>query len=169
MLKIADSGLLNAQIARTAIWISSWKLYLSSAAAVWLAAAGRGTAPSPGAGSPAPASSPSPAGGVGSSSAGRAPFSPAAGAGEVPVAPAQPCRTHLLCRRASCRAGAPPAGLVRTKPRCTSLQAHDVVMEVAQHFGKNIVKSVFGEVWFRSDSRRDIITKLPLKTVALAA
>ena len=87
----------------------------------------------------------------------------------VPVAPAQPCQIHLLCRRASCRAGAPPAGLVRTKPRCTSLQAHDVVMEVAQHFGKNIVKSVFGEVWFSSDSRRDIITKLPLKTVALAA
>ena len=32
MLKIAYSGLLNAQIARTAIWISSWKLYFSSAA-----------------------------------------------------------------------------------------------------------------------------------------
>ena len=170
MLKIADFGLLNAEIARTAIWISSWKLYLSSAAAVWLAAAGRGTAPSPGAGSPAPASSPSPAGGVGSSSAGRGP-SPRLLAQEllVPVAPAQPCRTHLLCRRASCRAGAPPAALVRTKPRCTSLQAHDVVMEVSQHFRKNIVKSVFGEVWFSSDSRRYIITKLPLKTVAMAA
>ena len=35
-LKIACSGLLNAQIARTVIWISSWKLYFSSAAAAWL-------------------------------------------------------------------------------------------------------------------------------------
>ena len=91
MLKIADSGLLNAQIARTAIWISSWKLYLSSAAAVWLAAAGRGTAPSPGAGSPAPASAPSTAGGVGGSSAGH--HSPRLLAQErlVPAASAQPC------------------------------------------------------------------------------
>ena len=36
MLEIVYSGLLNAQIARTAIWISSWKLYFSSAAADWL-------------------------------------------------------------------------------------------------------------------------------------
>ena len=33
MLKIAYSGLLNAQIARRAIWTSLWKLYFSSAAA----------------------------------------------------------------------------------------------------------------------------------------
>ena len=32
-------------------------------------------------------------------------------------------------------ADATPAGLVRTKPRC-KLQAHDVAIEVAQHFGK---------------------------------
>ena len=50
-------------------------------------------------------------------------------------------------------ADAPPAGLVRTKPRCT-LQAHDVAIEVAQHFGKFIVKPVFGEVW----SRRPVAT-----------
>ena len=36
MLTIAYSGLLNAQIARTAIWTSSWKLYFSSAAAASL-------------------------------------------------------------------------------------------------------------------------------------
>ena len=36
MLKIAYSWLLNAQIARTAIWMSSWKVYFSSAAAAWL-------------------------------------------------------------------------------------------------------------------------------------
>ena len=35
MLKTADFWLLNAQIERTAIWISSWKLYFSSAAAAW--------------------------------------------------------------------------------------------------------------------------------------
>ena len=45
---------------------------------------------------------------------------------------------------------APPAGLVRTKHRCAH-QAHDVAIEVAQHFGKNAVKSVFCEVWFRGD------------------
>ena len=44
----------------------------------------------------------------------------------------------------------PPAGLVQTKPRCT-LQAHDVAIEVAQHFGKIVVKSVFCEVWFSCD------------------
>ena len=36
MLEIVYSGLLNAQIARTAIWTSSWKLYFSSAAAARL-------------------------------------------------------------------------------------------------------------------------------------
>ena len=46
-----------------------------------LEAAGRCMAPSPGAGSPSPASAPSPARGVGGSSEGLAPFSPAAGAG----------------------------------------------------------------------------------------
>ena len=47
-------------------------------------------------------------------------------------------------------ADVPPAGLVRTKPRCT-LQDHDVAIEVAQHFEKIVVKSVVGEVWFRRD------------------
>ena len=47
-------------------------------------------------------------------------------------------------------ADAPPAGLVRTKPRCT-LQAHDVAIEVAQHFEKIVVKSVFAEAWFCRD------------------
>ena len=36
MLKIAYSWLLNAQIACTASWISTWKLYFSSAVAAWL-------------------------------------------------------------------------------------------------------------------------------------
>ena len=36
MLKISYSWLLNAQIALTAIWISSWKIYFSSATAAWL-------------------------------------------------------------------------------------------------------------------------------------
>ena len=36
MLKIAYSWLFNAQIARTAIWISTLKLYFSSAAEAWL-------------------------------------------------------------------------------------------------------------------------------------
>ena len=47
------------------------------------------------------------------------------------------------------------AGLVRMKPRCT-LQAHNVAIEEAQHFRKIAVKSVLGEVWFRSDCRRDV-------------
>ena len=38
-------------------------------------------------------------------------------------------------------ADASPTGSVRTKPRCT-LQAHDVAIEVAQHFEKIVVKSV---------------------------
>ena len=46
----------------------------------------------------------------------------------------------------------PPTGLVRlgTKPRCT-LQAYNVAIEVAQRFEKIVVKSVFGEVWFRRE------------------
>ena len=36
MLKIAYSWLLNAQFTRTAIWISTWKLYFSSTVAAWL-------------------------------------------------------------------------------------------------------------------------------------
>ena len=91
-----------------------------------LEAAGRGMAvmaPSPGAGSPAPASAPSPAGGVESSSAGRAPFSPAAGAGAA----------------GACRgAGGASAALLNSSPllRCT-LQAHDVDIEA---FWKNRCK-----------------------------
>ena len=65
-----------------------------------------------------------------------------------------PCcwRRSCWCRRRGRRrrrslvelisfADAPPSGLVRTKPRCT-LQAHDVAIEVAQHFEKIVVKSV---------------------------
>ena len=59
-------------------------------------------------------------------------------------------------------ADAPPAGLVRTKPRCT-LQAHDVAIEVAQHFGKIVVKSVFCEVWFCSDCRRYIMNEVAVE------
>ena len=84
MLKVA-SGLLNAQISSTAIWISSWKLYFSSAAAAWLRSrrSRHGALAGPrrriAADSPAPASAPSQAGGVRGSLAGRATFSPAAG------------------------------------------------------------------------------------------
>ena len=77
MLKIAYSGLLNTQIARTVIF----KLYFSPRRWPGLGVAGHGTELSPGAGSPAPASAPSPAGGVRGSSVGRTPFSPTAGAG----------------------------------------------------------------------------------------
>ena len=49
------------------------------------------------------------------------------------AAPGQPCWTHLLC-------WLPPTGSVQTKPRCT-IKAHNVAVEVAQHFEKIIVKS----------------------------
>ena len=125
-----------------------------------LDAAGRGTAPSPGAGSPAQASAPSPAGGVGFSSKGRSPFSPAAGAGAAGAGGGTGSVVELI----SCP-DSPPAGLVRTKPRCT-LQAHNVAIEEAQHFRKISVKSVFGKVcsvWFRSDCRRDIINEVAVE------
>ena len=97
MLKIAYSWLLNAQIARTVIWISSWKLYFSSAAAAWLgsrqarhsALAGRRMA-----------SAPSQAGGVGGWLARRAPFSLAASAGAADAGGvllnSSPLHTRLL-------------------------------------------------------------------------
>ena len=69
----------------------------------------------------------------------------------TPAAPARSCWIHLLWWRASCR-------LVRTKLRCT-LQAHDVAIETAQHFGEIVVKSVLGEVWFRRDRRLNIIIR----------
>ena len=81
-----------------------------------------------------------PAGGVGASSAGRSPFSPAAGAGEAGAGGGAGGVVELI----SCPVS-PPAGLVRTKPRCT-LQAHNVAIEEAQHFRKIAVKSVFCEV-----------------------
>ena len=37
------------------------------------------------------------------------------------------------------------------------------LLEVAQHFGKIVVKSVLGEVWFRSDCRRNIINEVALR------
>ena len=133
MLKIADSWLLNAQIARTAIWISSWKLYFSSAAAAWLgsrraqhgALAGRRIA-----------------GAVFGTLTGRRRGRLVSGAGTI-----LPC---CWPRSGWCRlrwrslvelisfVDAPPAGLVQTRPRC-NLQAHDVVIEVAQQFGKIVV------------------------------
>ena len=155
--QIADSGLLNTQIVHTAIWISLWKLYFSSAAAAWL----------------------------GSHRA----LHCALAWRRIACA----IFGHLTCRRRGrlvtnrqlgwhhswrrggwCRrrlrclielisfADAPPAGLVRTKPRCT-LQAHDVAIEVAQHFGKIVVKSVFCEVWFCSDCRRYIMNEVAVE------
>ena len=121
-----------------------------------LEAAGRGMAPSPGAGSPAPASALSPAGGVGGSSAGLSPFSQAAGAGVAGVCGGTGCVVELIS---------------------FALQAHNVAIEEAQHFRKITVKSVFGEVWFRSDCQHAIINEVAvedscfgsLKTDALAA
>ena len=115
MLKIAYSGLLNAQIARTVIWKSSWKLYFSQAwlrsrrarhGALRIAGASFGT--------------------LTSRRRGRL----IGGAGTI----------LPDCWRRSTFSDAPPSGLVRTKPRCT-LQAHDVAIEEAQHFGKIFVKS----------------------------
>ena len=79
-----------------------------------LEAVGRGTAPSPGAGSPAPASAPSPAVGVGGSLALRSPFSPAAGPGAAAAGGGTGGVVELISF-----ADSHPAGLVRTKPRCT--------------------------------------------------
>ena len=163
MLKIAFSGLLNAQIARTAIWISLWKLYFSSAAAAWLgsrrarhgALAGRRIA-----------------GASFGTLTGRRRGRLVSGAGTILPG----CwRRSGWCRRRRRSlvelisfADAPPAGLVRTKPRCT-LQAHDVAIEEAQHFRKIAVKSVFGEVWFRSDCRREIICEVAVEDSCFAA
>ena len=82
-LFLAVVSLLNAQIALTAIWTSSWKLYFSQQWRPGLEVDVSCMAPSPGAGLQVPASAPSLAGGVGGSSAGRVPFSPAAGAGDA--------------------------------------------------------------------------------------
>ena len=153
MLKIAYSRLFNAPIARTATWIriSSWKLYFLSVVATWLssrrsrhgALAGRRI--------------------VGASFGtltGRRRGRLVGGVGTI----------HPCCWRRGCQcwcqrrglwhlrslvqpisfADAPSTGLVGTKPRCAS-HAHDAAIEVAQHFGKIVVKSVFGNVWFRHD------------------
>ena len=154
LIKIAHSWLLNAQIALTVIWISSWKLYFSSAAAAWLRSR-------------------------------RALHCALAG---CRIAGASFCTlTGLRRGRLVCWAGtilpgcwrrsswcwlrlrslvepisfdeAPPAGLVRTKHRCTH-QAHDVAIEVAQHFEKIDVKSVFCEVWFC-----DVLHQSPMPTL----
>ena len=119
-----------------------------------LEAAGRGTAPSRGAGSPAPASAPSPAGLLEAWEARRQ------GCHHSPLPGCWRRRRDLRRRRSLVElisfAYSPPAWLVRTKPRCT-LQAHNVATSEAQRFRTIAVKSVFGEVWFRSDCRRDII------------
>ena len=43
------------------------------------------------------------------------------------------------------------------------VKAHNVAIEVAQHFEKIVVKSVFGEVCFRSDCRCDIINEVAVE------
>ena len=132
------------KIARTAIWTSSWKLYFSTLRSRWArhgALAGRRIAVAS-------------VGTLTGKRRGRL----VGGAGTI-----LPCcwRRSGWCRRRGRRrrrslvelnsfADAPPAGLVQTKPRC-ALQPHDVAIEVAQHFGKIFVTSVFGEVWFRRD------------------
>ena len=130
MLKTADFWLLNAQIERTAIWISSWKLYFSSAAAAWFgsrralhgALAGRRIA-----------------GASFGTLTCRRRGKLVSGAGTILPG----CwRRSGWCRRRRRSlveltgisfAYAPPAGLVQTKCRCT-LKAHHVALEVAQHF-----------------------------------
>ena len=96
MLKIAYFWLLNAQIALTAIWISTWKLYFHQRRRPGLQVAVRGTGS---------ASAPSPSGGVRCSSAGLAPFSPVAGAGAA---------------GASGGAGGAWAGLLNSSPLLTA-------------------------------------------------
>ena len=69
-----------------------------------------------------------------------------------------------------------PAALLNSSPLPTRLlqgwsersadapsKAHDFDIEEAQHFRKMAVKSVFGEVWFSSDCRRDIMYKVAVK------
>ena len=102
-----------------------------------------------------------PAGGVGGSSAGRSSFSPAAGAGEAGAGGGAGGVVELI----SCP-DSPPAGLVRTKPRCT-LQAHNVAIEEAQHFRKIAVKSAFSKSGSVATVEAKSYAKLPLKTVAL--
>ena len=70
-------------------------------------------------------------------------------------------RRHSLVELISF-ADTPPAGLVWTKPRCT-LRAHDVIIEVAQHFGKIVVKSIFSNIWLRYDWQHDIINKVAVE------
>ena len=134
-----------------------------------LEAAGRGTTSSPGAGSPAPASAPSTAGGLEGSSAGRAPFSPEAGAGAAGASGGAGGAGAALLNPSSLPTRLLP-GWSERSPDAPS----NVAIEEAQHFEKIVVKSVFGEVWFRSDCRHDIINEvaddnLPLKTDALTA
>ena len=146
MRRIAYSWLLNAQITRTAIWISIRKLYISSAAA-WLISRRSRHGASFG------------------TLTGRRRGMLVGGAGTILPS----CwRRSCWCRRRGWRRRGslvelislrlcwrPPLGSVRTKLRGT-VQAHDVPTKVAQHFVKVFVKSVFGEGCFRRDWRRDI-------------
>ena len=148
MLKIA-SGLLSAQIASTVLWISSWKLYFSFAEAAWLRSRRSRHGALAGPRRIAGAS-------FGTLTGRRceahwrggqhSPLLLAAGAdgGAGSTGAALLNSSHFKF------ADVPPEELVRTKPRC-ALQARDVAIEVAQHFEKIVVKSVFGEVWFRRD------------------
>ena len=43
------------------------------------------------------------------------------------------------------------------------MQIFDLCIEEAQHFRKIAVKSVFSEVWFLSDCRREIICKVAVE------
>ena len=55
---------------------------------------------------------------------------------------------------------APAAGENGARPADEPLRAHNIAIEVAQHFEKIVVKSIFGEIWFRSDCRCDIINEI---------
>ena len=145
MLKIAFSCLLNAQIARTAIWISSWTLYffICGVGSSWLAWRARLRQ-------------------LGHPHRAEAWDDRRRGEHHSPLLLVQELLVPVegLAAQGSLVelisfAYAPPTGLVWTKLRCT-LQAHNVAIGVAQHFGKVVVKSVFSEGCFRRYWRRDI-------------
>ena len=161
-----ESWLLNAQITRTVIWISSWSFIIFTAAAAWLRSwrALHGALVT---------------GLVGRRIAG-ASFCTLTcqrrgrlmmligGAGTIlpccwrrSVWRLLPWHSLPLPRLISFDE-ASPAGLVLTKHRCT-LQVHYVAIEVAQHLGKIIVKLVSSEIWFHREWLCDIIYKVPVQ------
>ena len=138
ILRVVYFWLLNAQIVCTTNWTSTQKLYFSSAAAAWLTSR---------------------------CSWHGASFGTLTCRSLVWDARRRGRHHSPFCWRRSCwclRRGwlrRPPSGSVQTKPRST-VQAHDVAIEVAQHFEKIVVKSVFGEGCFRRDCRRDTKSSL---------